>query len=249
MFFTTFNTFCYLSLVFWQVRALYLPPNYEPFLTGDAIDPDLEDTAITLDQLNQVVGNFTCKPTQQFADECKNTTDALPFINQGFVDYNITSVGEKAAILSLMVFETGNFSFDKNHFPPPGRPGQGTRNLMLFPGVYEYAVDMPCTSSQALALVPNNTDLDTVSNDTKNAVRELVLEDHLSFASAMWFYTSSGPSKTGCLEVPGMVEGLQNQTVEGWENYITNCIFTTVTDERKKVWNETLDALNTVDCS
>ncbi|KAK7448863.1 hypothetical protein VKT23_013593 [Stygiomarasmius scandens] len=237
--------FCCLSLASWQVQALYLPPNYEHYLTGDESEYP-EDTDITLDQLNSVLGGFTCKPTQQFADECRNATDALPFINQGFSDYNVTSIGEKAAILSLMVFETGNFSFDRNHFPSPGNPGQGTRSLMVFPEVYQYAVDSPCTSSEALALVPNNTNLSTVSNDTKNAVLDLVLEDDLSFASAMWFYTSSGQAETGCTGVPGMVEGLQNRTVEGWENYITKCIFTTVTSERRRVWEQTLDALISV---
>jgi hypothetical protein len=133
-------------------------------------------------------------------------------------------------------------------FPPPGRPGQGTRSLMQFPSVYQYAVDTANTSCQALALVPKTTqDLDSVSDDTKNAVRELVLGDRLSFASAMWFYAQSGESKKGCTQVDGMVEGLQVRTVTGWENYITKCIFTTVTDERKTVWEKTLNALISVD--
>jgi hypothetical protein len=106
----------YLSLLVLQVRTLALPPRYNAFNTTGLTNPDDVDKEITLDQLNQVLGNFTCAPTQQFADECRNATEALPFINQGFVDYNITTLGEKAAILSLMVFETGNFSFDKNQF-------------------------------------------------------------------------------------------------------------------------------------
>ncbi|KAF5337667.1 hypothetical protein D9758_013022 [Tetrapyrgos nigripes] len=245
------STRLFLSLLFsmfvLQARTLALPSRYSPFDVSKFENPDDVDVDITLNQLNQVLGNFTCKPTQQFAEECRNSTDALPLINQGFADYNISSVGEKAALLSLMVFETGNFSFDRNHFPPPGRPGQGTRNLMQFPFVYQYAVDNANTSSQALSLVPNNTtDLDSVSDDTKNAVRKLVLGDQLSFSSAMWFYTQSGKNKTGCTHIDGMVEGLQVRTVAGWENYITQCIGTTVTDDRQKVWEQTLKALISV---
>ncbi|THV00881.1 hypothetical protein K435DRAFT_837116 [Dendrothele bispora CBS 962.96] len=206
---------------------------------------------ITLNQLSSILTNSSCDPT--FVDECRNASQALPFLNQGFTEYNISSVGEKAALLSLMVFESGGFKYDKNHFPPPGNPGQGTRNMMNFPFVCQYARSLPSTSSSPF-LQSTDPTIDicsstSVDDSTKNNILSLVLSDDTSFASAAWFYTKSGPDGTGCTAVDGMVEGLQNQSEEGWENFITGCLFTTVTDDRKAVWSITLEVLGTPDSS
>ncbi|KAJ4488869.1 hypothetical protein C8J55DRAFT_423313 [Lentinula edodes] len=218
---------------------------------------------ITLSQLDAIINGTTCPlKGSQFLDECRTAAQALPFVNKGFADYNITTVGEKAALLSLMSFESGGFQFNINHFP--GNPGQGTRNLMEFPSVYQYALSTPFLSKQTLALIPNikhnkstcNISLSSLSNNlpdkTKNVIRAVVLGDGLSFASAMWFYTQSGATQIGqpgpgCLKLPGMVQGLQAQTEAGWENYITDCVGTTVTYERRKSYLTTLQILNGAD--
>ncbi|KAF5381128.1 hypothetical protein D9757_009421 [Collybiopsis confluens] len=204
---------------------------------------------ITLSQLNTIIGGTKCSLTSSFLDECRTAAQALPFVNKGFSDYNITSLGEKAAMLSLMAFESGGFQFNVNHFP--GRPGQGTRNLMEFPSIYQYALSQPFLSHQTLALVPNHTVSNSyaaLSNSTKNAILSLVLSDNLSFASAMWFYTQSGTGSggkppRGCLDMPGMVSGLQAQTEKGWENYIESCVGTSVTNDRKQGYLKTLKVL------
>ncbi|KAJ8507538.1 hypothetical protein ONZ45_g10102 [Pleurotus djamor] len=114
---------------------------------------------------------------------------------------------------------------------------------MSFPFVHQYAVDTPSTRSRALSLAPNVTD-PSISNTTKNAVLDLVLTDELSFASAMWFYKASGLNSLGCANNKTMVDGLVSQTRQGWEDYITGCIFTQVSPEREAVWNRTIEVLN-----
>jgi hypothetical protein len=114
---------------------------------------------------------------------------------------------------------------------------------MEFPFVYQYALSKPFLTNQTRAIIPN-VNSSSISSTTKNALRALVLPDSLSFASAMWFYTQSGAQGQGCLEMPGMVQGLQQQSESGWENYITNCVGTTVTQERKQVYLQTLTILN-----
>ncbi|KAJ8516215.1 hypothetical protein ONZ45_g6451 [Pleurotus djamor] len=199
-------------------------------------------SGITPAQLLQIAPDMaTCDPAIDFPEECRTAEQSAPFVNQGFADFNITTKGEKAAILSLMLFESGNFKFDINHFP--GRAGQGTRNLMTFPFIHQYAVDTPSTSAQALSFGITDPEDPAISNATKNAVRELVLPDPLSFASGMWFYKASGPEKIGCTGNQTLVDGLQAETEQGWADYITNCIFTTVTEDRKEVWEKTLAAL------
>ncbi|KAF9029582.1 hypothetical protein BDP27DRAFT_1246585 [Rhodocollybia butyracea] len=186
---------------------------------------------ITLTQLNTIINGTTCPLTSQSVDECRTAAQALPFVNKGFSDYNITTIGEKAALLSLMAFESGGFQFNIND----GNPGQGTRNLMEFPFVYQYAISKPFLTNQTRAIVPNV--------NSKRSPRSCP-PDSLSFASAMWFYTQSGAQGQGCLEMPGMVQGLQQQSESGWENYITNCVGTTVTQERKQIYLQTLSILN-----
>jgi len=197
---------------------------------------------ITASQLIQISpASESCNPSSQFPDECRTAAQAAPFINQAFSDYNITSLGEKVALLSLMLFETSGFEFDTNHFP--GTPGQGTRNMMSFTFVLEYALDTPAVASQASALVGGGPSNPAITADTQNAVRSLVLSDELSFASAMWFYTQSGPDKAGCTGNQTIVDGLQAATQEGWENYIEQCVFTTVTPDRQAIWQSTLAVL------
>ncbi|KAK1228379.1 hypothetical protein PQX77_008588 [Marasmius sp. AFHP31] len=196
---------------------------------------------VTLDQLNVITNGTTCEASN-FPEECRTAEQALPHVNKAFADYGIETCGEKAALLSLMCFETGNFVFNINHFP--GRPGQGTRNMMMFPFVHQYAVDTPSTSEQALALAGPDPNSPSITNDTMNAVRALVLGDELSFASASWFYKSSGPEKKGCTEDAAVVEGLKAGTIEGWSEYITKCVGTTVTPERQEGFERALNALS-----
>ncbi|KAE9403093.1 hypothetical protein BT96DRAFT_878919 [Gymnopus androsaceus JB14] len=229
--------------------ASALPVQAAPIRAPNSDNPDSGE--ITLTQLEAILNGTICSPNNsQFLDECRTAAQALPFVNKAFSDYNITTVGEKAALLSLMAFESEGFQFNVNHFPSPGTPGQGTRNLMEFPFVYQYALSIPFLSTQILALAPSSSDSASasvsISPTTKDAILALVLNDGLSFASAMWFYTQSGTTKTGCLEIPGMVQDLQAQTEKGWENYITQCVGTTVTEGRRQSYLQTLDILNGV---
>ncbi|EEB93267.1 hypothetical protein MPER_08104 [Moniliophthora perniciosa FA553] len=171
---------------------------------------------VTLDQLNTIINGTSCA-NSNFPDECRDAAQALPFVNKAFADYDITTTGEKAALLSLMSFETGGFAFNINHFPGPAQ--------------------------QALDLAGPDPNDPSITDDTKNAVRELVLGDDLSFASAAWFYKESGEAKTGCTANADVVQGLQAETLDGWTVYIEKCIGTTVTPDRQAGWEAALNAL------
>jgi hypothetical protein len=178
----------------------------------------------------------SCDPTAQFADECRTNVQAAPFINDAFNQFSLNTVGEQAAVLSLMAFETGQFEFDRNHFPAPGNPGQGTRNLMNFPFIYQYALNTTSTAAQAQQIV---ADPSTATPDQMNAVLALVLPDELSFASGAWFLKESGG---GCTD--DIVQGLQAATLSGWQNYITTCVGTTVTSDRQSLYETALSVLS-----
>jgi LysM repeat protein len=168
---------------------------------------------------------------------CRTADQAAPFINQAFAKFGIDSKGEKAALLSLMAFETGGFVFDINKFP--GRPGQGTRNLMMFPFILKYAFETPEVAPKVAQVAPGvtaNTDPNSVAPDTQNAIRALVLGDDLSFASASWFL------KTKC--DARFSSDLKSGTQASYESYLTGCIGTTVTPERIAGFQKAIAALN-----
>ncbi|KAI4155349.1 MAG: hypothetical protein L6R39_001271 [Caloplaca ligustica] len=104
--------------------------------------------------------------------ECKTADEALSFINQSFRTYGITSLGEAAAVISIMAFESGDFKYNVNHFP--GVPGQGTRNMQSPAFNLQYAQSIPALKDKlaaaggdpktVLALLTANEEYDFVSD-------------------------------------------------------------------------------------
>lgn len=73
----------------------------------------LED--ITEAQLLQIApSSGSCDSNSLAAVECRTAAQAAPLINAAHNKFNITTKGEKAALVSLQAFESGNFKFDKN---------------------------------------------------------------------------------------------------------------------------------------
>jgi len=200
--------------------------------------PPAGGSAVTAQQLLAVAPNSAACGAGSPAS-CRTAAQAAPLINFGFDKFGIQSKGEKAALISLMAFETGGFVFDINMFP--GRPGQGTRNLMLFPFILKYALETPEVAGQVDTIVPGLSEnsaanvVNGVPPDKMNAIRALVLEDHLSFASAAWFL------KTKC--GPQFATNLASGTEASYEAYLTGCVGTTVTADRIAGFTKAIAAL------
>ncbi|CRK28207.1 hypothetical protein BN1723_014102 [Verticillium longisporum] len=69
----------------------------------------------------------SCDPATDFATECRTAAQAAPYLIKAFSDHKVYAPAEISALLSLIAFETGDLKYNRNHFPAPGRPGQGTR--------------------------------------------------------------------------------------------------------------------------
>lgn len=163
----------------------------------------------------------TCSGAQ-FPDECATASDAVANINKAFAKHGITTPGEAASLLSIMAFESGDFKFNINHFP--GRPGQGTKAMLMVNFIVTYAQTFGSTDNIAPGLSESN--IDSQSDDVKNKVRAVVLDNERSFGAAAWFYN------TKCSDE--VKKGLRKAaSTEAWEAYITQCVGTTVTDDRK----------------
>ncbi|EHY59630.1 hypothetical protein HRR83_001098 [Exophiala dermatitidis] len=186
---------------------------------------------------NPVSQLLTIAPTSNtclnasFPSECVvSSMSIVQAMVDSFAAYNITTAAEQAALLSWMAFESGDFKFNRNHFPAPGRPGQGTRVMLMPNFVSEYAASIPELKT---GLTAAGSDVDKILS--------LVLADKYSFASAAWYYGTHCSAE--------QKEQVKNGGKSGWETaFVTGCVGTTVTDDRTEYWVRARSALGvTVD--
>ncbi|KAH8929610.1 hypothetical protein BT69DRAFT_1183617, partial [Atractiella rhizophila] len=164
-----------------------------------------------------------------FASECRTASQAIGHINNGFNLYNITTPQLAAALLSTMLLESGNFSYNINHWTNgvlQPTPGVGTRAMLSFPNIWTYAQSLPETSNATLKLLPND-------------VRDLVLDDEHSFASAVWYLSESG--MVGCGR--NATDAINSGGCNGFRTYVEDCLVTEYTQEREALWMKTVKVL------
>ncbi|KAK0122093.1 hypothetical protein ONS95_010355 [Cadophora gregata] len=176
-----------------------------------------------VDQLLQIAPTSNTCAGATAPDECATNVQAAPFLIAAMSKYEIFSVPEIAAVLSVIAFESGNFKFNTNHFP--GRPGQGTRAMFMPNFVLLYARSIPELADKLNAITTAST-VDGLSDDKLNAIRALVLPDQYSWASAAWFLT------TQCASIR---PALQTGSQAGFEAYM-GCLGVTATDDRLASW-------------
>ena len=120
-----------------------------------------------------------------------------------------------------MAYESGDFKYNKNHFPAPGTPGEGTRNMQSPAMNQKYA--------QSLGLRVDGAPQDIADRVEGNP--------DFDFGSAAWFITSQCPTS--------IREAMWGGSEQGWEAYLTQCVRTIATDDRKQKWKAALQALGT----
>jgi hypothetical protein len=88
---------------------------------------------ITPQQILHVAPNTTtCADAPANAvGECATAIQAAPALSTAFTKYALTSKAEQAAVLGLIAFESGEFMYNRNHYP--GVPGQGSTFHPFFP--------------------------------------------------------------------------------------------------------------------
>lgn len=115
------------------------------------------------------------------AGECRTAAQAAPYIAISFTKFGVTSFGEQAALVALMLYESGGFKYSRNHFP--GIPGQGTRNMQspAYNAQYAHFLATVCTDCGISA-----ADVARASAQGPAAVLDLLNSDEWSFGSAAW---------------------------------------------------------------
>ena len=161
-----------------------------------------------------------------FPSECAPASVAAPNIAQSFSLFNVDSFGAQAALVAIMLFESGDFKYKINHFP--GVAGQGTRNMQSPTFNSKYA-DWIVANGQDASITQSS--VAAVANDPA-ALLNLINTDQWSFASAAWFIST----QCGASQIQALGDGSQ----ASFEAYLTGCVGTTVTEDRIAGWEKVI---------
>ena len=197
-----------------------------PFCMATAVPP-CNITPLTIADITAIAPESATCTGAPYPAECATASDATPWINLAFHTFSIHAFGTQAALLSLMLYESGSFRYNINHYP--GVPGQGTRNMQSSAFNLKYAQWL------AVNMTYSGISLQQVAEADKEGsvqVLALVKGERWSFASAAWFLA------TQCNEE--ISRGLAALTEEGWDTYLTDCVGTTVTDDRTAIWKKAI---------
>jgi hypothetical protein len=162
-----------------------------------------------------------------YPSEC--TTSSAKTVNAiiaGFTKYGVTTAPEQAALLSWMAFESADFKYNHNHFPAPGKPGQGTRCMMSPTYVQEYVASLPELAGPLAA-----------AGGDPDKILALVQPDQYSFAAASWFYAKH------CSD--SVKAAVKTGSQAKWSDaFIKQCVGTSLEDGRVKSWTAAMKTLN-----
>ncbi|KAJ1819980.1 hypothetical protein LPJ60_003471 [Coemansia sp. RSA 2675] len=181
-------------------------------------------SAITLGQLNKAIparaSDSSCSSVST-PDECAPNSRAVAAINSAIAKYGVTQRGEIVALISLMAYESANWQYNINHFP--GRPGQGTRAMLMYNFIEQYAQWLyPSEATKVLAA--------GASTDAQNNVRALVLGDNDSFGSAFWYLVNKASA------YHGKGDKLRSGNADDFKDYIVNGVGAGWDDSRHSIW-------------
>ncbi|CAK1355365.1 hypothetical protein CB0940_00905 [Cercospora beticola] len=180
---------------------------------------------ITAKDLTTIAPDTASCDGADYPAECAAASIAAPNIAESFHVFNIESFGAQAALVAIMLFESGDFKYKINHYP--GVAGQGTRNMQSPAFNEKYAAWIVANGNDA------NITQDRVAAASAQGpaqLLDLINTDKWSFASAAWFISTQCDAS----HVAALADGSQTS----FENYLTDCVGTTVTDERISGWSK-----------
>ncbi|PYH48248.1 uncharacterized protein BP01DRAFT_354097 [Aspergillus saccharolyticus JOP 1030-1] len=202
---------------------LFIPLLASASPTGQGQLQTRGSTQITSEQIQIIAPTSNTCANPPAVGECATSDSAASSISKSFQTYGVTNKAEQAAVIGLMAFESGDFKYNKNHFP--GVAGQGTRNMQSPTFNAKYAASIPALADS----------LKTVNGDPAGTLDLLRAVPDYDFGSGAWFLTTQCNASVR--------SQLQQGSQAGWEAFITSCVGTAANDDRKAYWNRAVQAL------
>ncbi|KAJ2005626.1 hypothetical protein GGI04_001078 [Coemansia thaxteri] len=162
------------------------------------------------------------------ASECATNRDAVISIDAAIKKYKVARRGEIVAIVAWMMYESDGWKYSINRVP--GVPGQGTRCMMQWPYVHEYAKLLhPEEFAKLIGTSASNPE--SAPDDVKKSILELVLSNNDSFGAGFWFLANKSPTYFN------KTTKLRDGNLEDFKDYITNYIKGTWDSGRDTIWH------------
>lgn len=205
--------------------ALLLP-------TGLACPIEARSTDLTKETLLAIAPTSKSCAGAEHPLECRTAGEAVNPIVASFDTYKITDPATKAAVISTIVLESGEFKY-AHHYFPSYVDGQGTRNMQSAKFNLEYAKSIP-------NLVRTEEYKAAEAAGPENVTSLLIYYSNYDFGSAAWFLTSQCE--------PDVVSGLAKAGTKSFNAYL-DCIGTKADAERTKYYNNALKAFGVTPAS
>ncbi|KAI2609551.1 uncharacterized protein GGS25DRAFT_220460 [Hypoxylon fragiforme] len=161
-------------------------------------------------------------------DECRTAEQAGPLLAQAMNQYGLSSAGQIAAVLALTAYESLEY---QNKINLSKNPGQGTSNMQQFPSNLKYAQSIEELKGHVAGVTEA-----TATDDKKNEILHLVIDDKYNFGSGPWYLT------TQCK--PDVVEGLKSASDESFLAYMACVGIQDVNPKRLGYWTAAKKAFN-----
>ncbi|KAI5209137.1 hypothetical protein E4T39_01032 [Aureobasidium subglaciale] len=143
--------------------------------------------------------------------ECATATNAAPWIDMAFHTLNIHAFGTQAALLSLMLHESGSFKYNVNHYL--GVLGRDTRSMQSPAFNLKYA----------RWLAANVTDSGISVHQVEDAEKEEPVQV-LAFVNGDRWYFASAARFLATQSDEVIIQMLAAATEEGWNTSMTECV-------------------------
>lgn len=184
-------------------------------------------TCLTSEDLTNIAPDTVSCMGAAAPAECAPASVAAPNIEQSFHTFKIESFGAQAALVAIMLFESGDFKYKINHYP--GVAGQGTRNMQS-----------PAFNTKYADWIVANGDDANITQESVSAASaqgpanllNLINTDKWGFASAAWFVSTQCDAS--------YVQALSDGTQASFESYLTGCVGTTATSDRLAGWEKVI---------
>lgn len=204
-----------------------VPPPEKENITPESLNSGREAYLVNLLQrLAPSTKEEPCIDDAGAEGQCRSAVQAAGPIQQSFEKYYINAIGEKAAVLTWLLYASSNFKYDRRTGP---LLGVGTRNMQSAGHNTEYAHYV----------------LDLPSEDVVTNLHRILQNDDLSFGSAAWWLSTICP-----LSIRSQ---LQEKSVSraAFKNFAVRCVglesFETYADSILSTFDNALNLLNDLD--
>ncbi|KAJ9054664.1 hypothetical protein DSO57_1011666 [Entomophthora muscae] len=168
---------------------------------------------------------------------------AADYINKALAKYNLNAPAQVAFFLSIISVESGNLTFNKNVWP--GRPGKGTRSMMMPINLHAFLKDSP----EILASHPSLRSIaekpyDDTNDKAKTDVLDVLMQPEYSFEpGAWWIQKGAEKMQPGCTRFYSTLES--EVTITTLDALLKSCVGVDSNEARRQAFETALKAITT----